>query len=111
MSFTQQKRSEENELETASVFTLFKFFLKDRLATQRKKLENSSRQTTMKIKPYKIYRMQKKQSVLRENRYITLLNKQEKSQMNNLTYHLNELEKEEQTKSKVSKRKEIIKTR
>ena len=65
----------------------------------------------MKIKPYKIYRMQKKQSVLRENRYITLLNKQEKSQMNNLTYHLNELEKEEQTKSKVSKRKEIIKTR
>ena len=39
MSFTQQKRSEENELETASVFTLFKLFLKDRLATQRKKLE------------------------------------------------------------------------
>lgn len=41
MSFTQQKRSEENELETASVFTLFKLFLKDRLATQRKKLEKS----------------------------------------------------------------------
>lgn len=41
MSFTQQKRSEENELETASVFTLFKLLLKDRLATQRKKLEKS----------------------------------------------------------------------
>lgn len=41
MSFTQQKRSEENELETASVFTLFKLFLKDRLATQRKKLEKN----------------------------------------------------------------------
>ena len=35
------------------------------------------------------------------------LNKQEKSQINNLTLHLEELEKE-QTKSKVSRRKEII---
>ena len=37
------------------------------------------------------------------------LKKQEKSQINNLTYHLKELEKEEQTKAKVSRRKEIIK--
>ena len=36
--------------------------------------------------------------------------KKEKSQ-NNLTYQLNELEKEEQIKLKVSKRKEIIKIR
>ena len=36
------------------------------------------------------------------------LKKQEKSQVNNLTLHLKELEKEEQTKSKVSRRKEII---
>ena len=36
------------------------------------------------------------------------LNKQEKSQINNLTLHLKELEKEEQTKPKVSRRKEII---
>ena len=35
--------------------------------------------------------------------------KQEKSQINNLTLHLRELEKEEQTKPKVSRRKEIIK--
>ena len=35
----------------------------------------------------------------------------EKSQMNNLTLHLKELEKEEQTKPKVSRRKEIIKIR
>ena len=35
--------------------------------------------------------------------------KEEKSQINNLTQHLNELVKEEQTKSKVSRRKEIIK--
>ena len=39
------------------------------------------------------------------------LNKQEKSQINNLTLHLKELEKEEQTKPKFSRRKEIIKIR
>ena len=37
--------------------------------------------------------------------------KQEKSPINNLTLHLKELEKEEQTKPKVSRRKEIIKIR
>ena len=39
------------------------------------------------------------------------LKKQEKPQVNNLTYHLKELEKEDQTKPKVSRRKEIIKIR
>ena len=39
------------------------------------------------------------------------LKKQKKSQINNLTLHLKELEKEEQTKPKVSRRKEIIKIR
>ena len=39
------------------------------------------------------------------------LKKQEKSHINNLTLHLKELEKEEQTKPKVSRRKEIIKIR
>ena len=39
------------------------------------------------------------------------LRKQEKSQVNNLTLHLKELEKEEQTKPKDSRRKEIIKIR
>ena len=39
------------------------------------------------------------------------LKKQEKSLLNNLTLHLKELEKEEQTKPKVSRRKEIIKIR
>ena len=39
------------------------------------------------------------------------LKKQEKSQINNLTFHLKELEKEEQTKPKISRRKEIIKIR
>ena len=37
--------------------------------------------------------------------------KQEKSQIDKLTHHLKELEKEEQTKPKVSRRKEIIKIR
>ena len=35
------------------------------------------------------------------------LRKQEKSQINNLNLHLKELEKEEQTKPKVDRRKEI----
>ena len=39
------------------------------------------------------------------------LKKQEKSQINNLTLHLKELEKEKQTKPKVSRRKKIIKIR
>ena len=39
------------------------------------------------------------------------LKKQEKSQINNLTLHLKELEKEEQAKPKFSRRKEIIKIR
>ena len=37
--------------------------------------------------------------------------KQETSQINKLTLHLKELEKEEQTKPKVNRRKEIIKIR
>ena len=39
------------------------------------------------------------------------LKKEEKSQIDNLTHHLNELEKEEQTKHKVSRRKEVIKNK
>ena len=39
------------------------------------------------------------------------LKKQETSQINNLTLHLKELEKEEITKPKVTRRKEIIKIR
>ena len=36
------------------------------------------------------------------------LKKEEKSQIDNLTHHLNDFEKEEQAKPKVSRRKEII---
>ena len=39
------------------------------------------------------------------------LKKQEKTQINNLTLHLKVLEKDEQTKPKVSRRKEIIEIR
>ena len=39
------------------------------------------------------------------------LNKQEKSQINNLTLHLKQLEKEEEKTPQVSRRKEIIKIR
>ena len=39
------------------------------------------------------------------------IKKQEKSQINNLTLHLNQLEKEEMKNSRVSRRKEILKIR
>ena len=39
------------------------------------------------------------------------LKKQESSQINNLTLHLKQLEKEEQKNARVSRRKEIIKIR
>ena len=39
------------------------------------------------------------------------LKKQEKSQINNLTLHLKQLEKEEMKNSRVSRRKEILKIR
>ena len=39
------------------------------------------------------------------------LNKIEKSQINNLTLHLQELEEQKQTKLRTSKRKEMIKIR
>ena len=39
------------------------------------------------------------------------LNKQEKSQINNLTLHLKQLEKEEMKKPRVSRRKKILKIR
>ena len=52
-------------------------------------------------------------AVLRE-KFIAIqsyLKKQETSQINNLTLHLKQLEKEEQNNPKVSRRKEIIKIR
>ena len=57
--------------------------------------------------------MEHSQAVLR-GKFIAIqayLRKQEKSQINNLSLHLKQLEKEEQTKSKVSRRKKIIKIR
>ena len=41
----------------------------------------------------------------------TYLRKQEKTQINNLTLHLKQLEREEQIRPKVSRRKEIIQIR
>ena len=52
-------------------------------------------------------------SVLRE-RFIAIkayLKKQEKSQINNLTLHLKQLEKEEMMNPRVSRRKEVLKIR
>ena len=52
--------------------------------------------------------------VILRGKFIALqayLKKRGKNQINNLTTHLKELEKEQQTKPKVSRRKEIIKIR
>ena len=69
---------------------------------------------TMKTRRSKTYGMQQKQKAkkLLRGKFIAIqayLKKQDKSQINNLTLHLKELEKEGQTKPKVSRRKEIIK--
>ena len=75
-----------------------------------RKSNNASRQMIMKTQPPKIYGKPTK-AVLREKftAIQAFLKKEETSQVNNLTHHLTELEKEEQTKPKVSRRKEIIK--
>ena len=57
----------------------------------------------MKTQPFKIYGMLQKKFIV-----IQVFLKKEKSHINNLTYHLKELEKEEQTKPEVSRKKEII---
>ena len=49
-----------------------------------------------------------------KGRFISIqayLKKQEKSQINNLTLHLKQLEKEEMKNARVSRRKEILKIR
>ena len=66
----------------------------------------------MKTQRPKTYGTQQK-AVLR-GKFIAIqshLKKQEKSQINSLSLHLKQLEKEEQRKPKVSRRKEIIKVR
>ena len=78
--------------------------------TQKKKLKNTLR-WTLKTQPYEIYEIQQKQnwdtlSSLREVQSDTGLSpKTRKTSNNNLTYHLKELEKEEQTKP--SQQKEV----
>ena len=54
------------------------------------------------------------ETTILRGKFVTIqfhLRKQEKSQINNLTLHLKQLEKEEQTKDKGSRRKEIINIR
>ena len=65
----------------------------------------------MRTQPFKIYGMPQKQC---SGKFIAIQafpKKQEKSQIDNLTHHLNELEKGEQTNPKVIRRREIIKIR
>ena len=77
----------------------------------RRKLKNTLRQKIMKTCPLKNLWDATKNSARREIHSDTGLpqKRKEKSHTNNLTHHLNELDKEEQTKPKVSRRKDIIK--
>ena len=74
-----------------------------------RKLKNTWEQM-MKTQPLRIYGMPQKHKsgAQREIHSDTTILKKEKSQINNLTHYLNELEIE-QTKPKVNRRKEIIK--
>ena len=69
----------------------------------RRKLKNTLRQTIMKTQPVKNLR-DATNAVLRGKFIATqaFLKKEEKSQINNVTHILNELEKEEQTKPKLA---------
>ena len=78
----------------------------------KRKLINTSWQIIMKTQPFKISGILLKQCL--EVKFIAilaLLKNEEKSQINSLSYHLIELEKEEWTKPIVSRRREIINIR
>ena len=55
--------------------------------------------------------MRKEEGILKDKTIQAYLKKQEKNQINNLTLHLKQLEKEEMKNPRVSRRKEIIKIR
>ena len=76
------------------------------------KFKNTFRQMIMKTQPLKSL-WDPVKAVLRGKFIViqALLKKEEKSQIDNVTHHLNKLEKEEQTKPKVNRRKEILKIR
>ena len=77
----------------------------------KRKSENTSRQMKMETLHSRTYGCSKSNS---KGMFIVIqafLKKQEKSQVNNLIYHLKELANKELTKSKVSRRKEITKIR
>ena len=66
---------------------------------------------TMNTRRYRTNGMQQGSSKREVYSYTFYLKKQQTSQINNLNLHLKELEKEEQTKPEVSRRKEILKIR
>ena len=78
----------------------------------RKKSKDTLKQMKMRTKQSKMCGTLERNPL--RGKFIALqayLKKQEKGQINNLTLHLKVLEKEQQTKPKMSRRKEIIKIR
>ena len=88
--------------------------LKNQLANEEIKEEIKKYLDANKNGSTTLQNLQNKAKAVLRGKFIVIqafLKKQEKFQINNLTYHLKELEKEEQIKPKVSRRKEILKIR
>ena len=93
---------------------LFLFLLKNEWATEEIKEEIKKYLETNDNENTAIQNLWDEAKAVLRGKFIAIqayLKKKEKSQIKNLTLQLKELEKEEQTKPKVSKRKEIIKMR
>ena len=75
------------------------------MKNSKRKSENTLRQTKIKTQLSKTYGMQQKQFWEQFIAIQAYLKKQENFQMNNLTLHLNQLEKEEQKTPKLAEGK------
>ena len=77
----------------------------------RKKSTDTLKQMKIRTQQLKIYGTSESSSYRKIHSITRLSQEQYKSQINNLTSHIKVLEKEEQTKPKVNRKKEIIKIR
>ena len=91
-----------------------KYVLKNQWVNEEIKKEIKKYVETNDNEDTTIQNLQNAAKVVLRGKFIVIqvfLKKEEKSPINNLIHHLNELEKEEQTKPKVSRKKEIINIR
>lgn len=87
------------------MWKLKKTFLSDRWKKSQRKFENTLTRMTMKIKYTKTYEIQLMQGLEGKYKHLHL---KRRLHINNLTFYLTKLEKDEQTKPKTSRMKEIV---